>query len=49
LAREANYDMHVLCRQLREKQSTARGPIVDRSGDAVGLDVPRKEPVPFRD
>ena len=49
LAREANYDIHVLCRQLREKQSTAGGPIVDRSGDAVGLDIHPKEPMPFRD
>jgi hypothetical protein len=38
LAREANYDVHVLCRRLRERQSTACGPLVDRSGDALGLD-----------
>jgi hypothetical protein len=31
LAREANFDIHVLCRELREKQTTSLARIVDRS------------------
>jgi hypothetical protein len=31
LANEANYDIHVLCQQLRERQTASREPIVDRS------------------
>ncbi len=33
LAREANYDVHVLCRKLREQQATSRERIVDRSAE----------------
>ena len=31
LAREAKYDVHVLCRELRAKQTTSTARIVDRS------------------
>jgi len=31
LAREANYDVHALCRELREKQAASSARIVDRS------------------
>ncbi len=31
LAREANYDVHVLCRELREKQRSSEAKVVDRS------------------
>ena len=31
LAREVNYDVHALCRELREKQISSNDLIVDRS------------------
>ena len=31
LARKANYDVHVLCRKLREQQAASRERVVDRS------------------
>ena len=31
LAREANYDLHVLCQRLREKQARSPAQVVDRS------------------
>jgi hypothetical protein len=31
LAREADYDVHTLCRELREKQTSSPAQIVDRS------------------
>jgi hypothetical protein len=31
LVREANYDVHVLCQELREKEPTSLAQIVDRS------------------
>jgi hypothetical protein len=31
LAREANYDVHVLCREFRKKPTTSTSQIVDRS------------------
>jgi len=37
LAREANYDIHVLCRKLREQQATSHEQVVDRSAGSVGV------------
>jgi hypothetical protein len=31
LAREANYDVHVLCEHLRQQQAASRERVVDRS------------------
>ena len=39
LAREANYDVHVLCRELREKQTTSTAQIIDRSAGIIGSEV----------
>ena len=38
LAREANYDVHVLCRELREKQTTSSAQIIDRSVCSIESD-----------
>jgi hypothetical protein len=35
LAREANYDVHVLCQRLREQQAVSHEQIVDRSTDVA--------------
>ena len=42
LAREANYDVRVLCQKLREYQAASREHIVDRSGGHAGAG-PRQE------
>jgi hypothetical protein len=39
LAREANHDIHVLCRQLRERQAGSHAQVVDRSTPIVGSEV----------
>jgi hypothetical protein len=44
LAREANYDVHVLCQQLREHQTTLHGQVVDRSAGAAAVDVQAERP-----
>jgi len=43
LAREAKYDIHVLCRELREKQKSSRAEIVDRSARISGSEVVARE------
>ncbi len=40
LAREANYDVNVLCRQLREHQAISRVQVVDRSAGVAATHVP---------
>jgi hypothetical protein len=35
LAREAHYDVHVLCQRLREQQATSRERVVDRSAKSA--------------
>ena len=39
LAREAKYDVHVLCQRLREQQADSRERVVDRSTGSVGVDA----------
>jgi hypothetical protein len=39
LAREANYDVHVLCRELKEGQTTSRAQVVDRSAGTAAIHV----------
>jgi hypothetical protein len=43
LAREANYDIHVLCHQLRERQARSRAQVVDRSACPIGADRIRQD------
>jgi len=43
LAREANYDIHVLCRQLRERQRSSHVQVVDRSARPTGSDVVERQ------
>ena len=37
LAREANYDVQVLCRELMERQTTSSAQIVDRSASIMSV------------
>ena len=37
LAREAKYDVHVLCQKLREQQAASREQLVDRSVGSAGV------------
>ena len=39
LAREANYDVHILCRKLREGQTTSHAQVVDRSAGFAPVHV----------
>lgn len=39
LARESNYDVHVLCRNLREQQKNSGAEIIDRSVHLTEVDV----------
>ncbi len=43
LAREANYDVHVLCRELREGQTTSHAQVVDRSACHAAADRVRRQ------
>jgi hypothetical protein len=43
LAREANYDVHVLCRDLRDKQKSSIAKIVDRSASITAADDVRQD------
>jgi hypothetical protein len=43
LAREAQYDVHVLCQSLRDKQSTSKATIVDRSASLAAADDVRQD------
>ena len=42
LARETNYDVHLLCQKLREEHATSCGQIVDRSGGHLGAGPQRE-------
>jgi hypothetical protein len=46
LAREANYDVHVLCRKLREQQAASRELVVDRSAGLVVAGAPTEAGAP---
>jgi hypothetical protein len=39
LAREANYDVHVLCQKLREQETASCEQVVDRSTSSVGVGI----------
>ena len=43
LAREANYDVHVLCRELRKGQTTSLAQVVDRSAGAASTRLKRRK------
>jgi hypothetical protein len=43
LARQANYDVHVLCRQLRERQANSRAQVVDRSACIAATEHARQD------
>ena len=45
LAREANYDVHVLCRELRERQTVSDAQVVDRSAGATAVHVQTEGPM----
>jgi hypothetical protein len=44
LAREANYDVHVLCRKLRVQQAASHERIVDRSAGLVDAQAVCRDP-----
>jgi hypothetical protein len=46
LAREANYDVHELCRELRKGQTTSHAQIVDRSAGSAAVHLQTEGPVP---
>ena len=39
LAREANYDVHVLCQRLRERQAHSSAQVVDRSAREMAAET----------
>jgi hypothetical protein len=43
LAREANYDVHLLCRELREGQTASHAQVVDRSACLAAADRVRPD------
>jgi hypothetical protein len=43
LARQANYDVHILCRQLRERQASSHVQVVDRSAGIAAADGIRQD------
>jgi hypothetical protein len=48
LAREANYDVHVSCQKVRERQAASRKRVVDRSATFAPstASIPRNEERP---
>ena len=42
LARESQYDVHVLCQKLREQQAASRERVVDRSAESASSAVSDK-------
>ena len=43
LAREANYDVHVLCQKLREMRANSRTQVVDRSASLMATERVRQD------
>jgi hypothetical protein len=43
LAREAHYDVHLLCQQLRERQAASRERVVDRSAESAPSATEREQ------